>query len=280
MTPHPFLRPLLATEHTEHDDGAERVAFALAARCNLGLRVVMPVTSNPEYEAIAPLLAAQIEREAAIKLDAIRVQAETAGVAVETCARRGEEPWHEIVGETRVSGADLLITRRRGRRGMLANLLVGEMVTKVAGHAPCSVLMVPEAAQIWSKRVLAAIDGSPVSVGVARVAAGVAAACGLPLTLLSVQLNSGDEIDEQWLRKAQEQALARIRVDHPQLAVECRVAVSRSHHEGILTESARAEADLLVLGKRGNTALEREMLGRTASRVTGLSEGAVLLVQP
>lgn len=277
---HPFLRPLLATEHTEHDDGAERVAFALAARCNLGLRVVMPVTSNPEYEAIAPLLAAQIEREAAIKLDAIRVQAENAGVEVETCARRGEEPWHEIVGEARVSGADLLITRRRGRRGMLANLLVGEMVTKVAGHAPCTVLMVPKAGQIWSRRVLAGLDGSPVSIGVARVAAGVAAACGLPLTLLSVRLNSGDAVDEQWLHRAQEQALEKIRADFPNLSVDCLMTVSRSHHEGILTEAARAEADLLVLGKRGSTAHEREMLGRTAARVTGLSEGAVLLVQP
>jgi len=62
---HPFSRLLLATEHTEFDLGAEQVAFTMAARCGLPLHAILPVVSNPEYEVVAPHLAAQAEREAA-----------------------------------------------------------------------------------------------------------------------------------------------------------------------------------------------------------------------
>lgn len=274
---HPFLRPLLATEHTEYDEGAERLAIALAGRCGLELRAVIPVVSNPEYEAIAPLLAAQIERETAAKLGSIRARGEAAGITLETTARRGEEPWREIVAEARSCHADLLITRRRGRRGVLANLLVGEMVSKVAAHAPCSVLMVPRTARLWSKRVLAAVDGSAVSASVGRAAAGIAAACGVPVTLLAVLSDARDD-ERARLQAILDQVRVWMLQRHPGLDVHAELLSGRSH-EVILTQARASGADLIVMGRRGETALEREMLGRTAERVTGLTEGAVLLVR-
>ncbi|MEX8504274.1 universal stress protein [Leptothrix ochracea] len=274
---HPFMRPLLATEHTEYDEGAERLAIALAGRCGLDLRVVIPVVSNPEYETIAPLLAAQIEHEAAIKLRAIRARGEEAGLTLETVARRGEEPWREIVAEAQLCGADLLITRRRGRRGVLANLLVGEMVSKVAAHAPCSVLMVPRTARLWSKRVLAAVDGSAVSASVGRAAAGIAAACGVPVSLLAVLSDERDD-ERARLQATLDQVRAWMVRDHPGLEVNAEWLMGRAH-EVILAQARASGADLIVMGRRGETALERELLGRTAERVTGLTEGAVLLVR-
>lgn len=277
---HPFMRPLLATEHTEYDEGAERLALALAGRCGLDLRAVIPVVSNPEYEAIAPLLAAQIEREAVEKLEAIRARGEAAGIALETTVRRGEEPWQEIVAEARQCAADLLITRRRGRRGVLANLLVGEMVSKVAAHAPCSVLMVPRGAQIWSQRILAAVDGSAVSAPVGRVAAGIAAACGVPVTLLAVLADERNDEERHRLQATLDQVQALMARDHPEVAVRAELGAGRAH-EVILARSRAvgAEADLTVMGRQGDTALARQLLGRTAERVTGLTQGAVLLVQ-
>ncbi|TXT36738.1 MAG: Universal stress protein UspA-like protein [Comamonadaceae bacterium] len=47
-----FTRLLLATEHTEYDTGAEAMALALARRCQLPLATVLPLVSNPEYEAL------------------------------------------------------------------------------------------------------------------------------------------------------------------------------------------------------------------------------------
>ena len=87
-----FTRLLLATEGSEFDAGAERMAFALAQRCQLPLATVLPLVSNPEYEALAPQLAARAEQEAAVKIAALLAQANAAQVTVELRVRRGEEP--------------------------------------------------------------------------------------------------------------------------------------------------------------------------------------------
>ena len=60
-----FSRLLLATEHSEFDAGAEALAFAMARRCGLPLAAVLPVSSNPEFEVVAPELAARGRRAGA-----------------------------------------------------------------------------------------------------------------------------------------------------------------------------------------------------------------------
>lgn len=269
---HPFSRLLLATEHTEFDQGAEQVAFTMAARCGLPLHVILPVVSNPEYEVVAPHLAAQAERDAAAKIAELTTLAASSGVCLVPRIRRGEEPWREIVAEARDCRADLLITRRRGKRGLLANLLVGEMVSKVVGHAPCSVLMVPRSGKMWSNRILAAVDRSEAGIRVAVVSGAVADQCGLPLTLVSVAVQ-----DSAHDRAQAEAALARALTHLDATRVDTRVAVGRAH-ENILLAASDAQADLIVLGRRGESGIDRLMLGGTAQKVIGLGDGPVLVV--
>ena len=182
----PYARLLLATEHTEFDTGAEQVALDLARRRGVPLAAVVPIVSNVEYESVAPELVARVEEGVRARVDALRDAAARAGVDLDLRVRRGAEPWREIVAEATERSADLLVVRRRGKQSFLANLMVGEMVGKVATAAPCSVLMVPRAARVWTRRVLAGIDGTHAGTEVARTAARMAAAAGLPLTLLSV----------------------------------------------------------------------------------------------
>ena len=117
-----FTRMLLATECSEFDAGAENVALALAQRCQLPLAVVLPLVSNPEYEALAPQIAARAEQEAAAKLAKLHAQANTAQVTIDLRVRRGEEPYLEIIEEARATNCEMIIIRRRGKRGLLANL--------------------------------------------------------------------------------------------------------------------------------------------------------------
>jgi hypothetical protein len=270
---HPFAHLLLATEHTEFDAGAERVALALAHRCGLPLAAVLPIVSNPEYEAAAPQLAAQADAEAGRSMASLRSVAAAAGVAFEIRARRGEEPWREIVAEARERGADLLIARRRGKRGFLANLLVGEMVGKVAGQAPCSTLLVPRAAAMWQRRVLAAIDASAAAPVVAATAAAIAAECGLPLALVSVAQSESQRAPAA--RALQSLASALPAGD---VAVADEVLTGRPH-EQILAAAERLGADLIVLGRRGETNLDRPLMGSVAQKVIGLANGPVLVVR-
>ena len=126
-----FSRLLLATERTEFDSGAETVALAMAQRCNKPLTTVFPLVSNPEYEALAPHVAKQAERQAADLIAQLRALGEAIGVNIELRLRRGEEIYREIVAEAVEQRSDVIVIRRRGKRSFLSNLLVGEMVSKV-----------------------------------------------------------------------------------------------------------------------------------------------------
>jgi nucleotide-binding universal stress UspA family protein len=266
-----FKRPLLATEHGEYDVGAETLAFALARRCALPLGAVLPVTSNPEYEMVAPQLAAKADAEAAARREQLTARAGREGLDLELQVRHGPEPYFEIVEEARERGADLIVIRRRGRRGLLANLLIGEMVSKVLAHAPCSLLIAPRSAQMWSRQVLVGVDPQRVDAAMVALAAALAIECALPLRAVCVATNDAGRAPA---RQALESALALARRQGAQADGEVRVG--RAHQE--LIHAAQAcGADLLVIAKHGPDGLARAWIGGVAQKVIGLAECPVLV---
>ena len=273
---HPFERILLATEHTEFDSGAERIAFELAKRCGIPLAAVLPVTSNPEYESIAPQIAARAEREAVVKIEDLRAAAQAAGVDMNIVARRGAEPFREIVQEAVEQSSDLIVLRRRGKPSFLSNLLVGEMVTKVVGHAPCSTLFVPRAAKMWSHGVLAAVDTSPFAGHIASIAAKVAKQCNLPLHIVSVLAH-----DIPANRAAIEDALAHARASAAAAGMANPGVSMRTGkpHEQILAAAKDLNADLVVVGRHGESNVIRTPFGGTTQKVIGLADTPVMVVR-
>lgn len=273
---YPFQRILLATEHTEFDIGAERVAFDLAKRCGLPLAVVVPVFTNPEYEAIAPQIVAHDEERAAEKIESLRQMATAQGIEISITARRGEELYDQIVQEATERQSDLIILRRRGKRGFLSNVLVGEMVSKVMRHAPCSVLFVPRAAQMWTQGVLAAIDTSPVGEHVASIGAKAAKQCDLPLHIVSVLAHDTPanraEIDEALVHARAVAASAGIPAPGSMM-------VEGRPYEQVLGTAKTLNADLIVVGRHGETNLIRMPFGGTTQKILGLAETPVMVVR-
>lgn len=186
MSDYPFSRILLATECTEFDSGAERLAFAMAMRCGVPLRVIFPLLSNPEYEAEMPEFALRAEQDAAEKIARLRSQAKKLEIQLDVQVRRGSERHAEIVAEAAESRTDLIVIRRRGKPGFFARMLVGDMVNRVIRDAACSVLLVPRNAKFWNQQVLAAVGDTPAAGNIAKTAGVIAAICELPLTVLSV----------------------------------------------------------------------------------------------
>jgi nucleotide-binding universal stress UspA family protein len=267
-----FTRLLLATEGSEFDTGAEKMAFALAQRCQLPLKTVVPLVSNPEYEALAPELASRAEHEAAQKIAKLKVQASAAHVQIELRVRRGEEPYFEIVEEARAARSEMIIIRRRGKRGFLANLLVGEMVSKVVAHAPCHVLIVPRECSMWSKGVLVAIDAADDARALVAVAAGVAAQCAVPLQIVSVVAADGLRTQAQaTVAQLVEQALQAGVTTHGE------VRTGKPFTE-ILAAREASGCDLLVMGSRSDRRIGRALVGGVAQKVMGLSSYPVLVV--
>lgn len=269
---HAFSRLLLATEHSEHDVGAEALAFAMARRCGLPLAAVLTIVSNPEYEALAPQLAAHTEALAGERLRALLDDAQRTGVALDLHARRGPEPWVEIVEEARQQATDLIVIRRRGRRGLLANLLIGEMVRNVVAHAPCSVLVVPRAARMWQRRVLVSLDPASADLTPVSTAAAIAADCALPLSVLAVTGPSADAM--QHAERALQHAWSAARGFG--VTVDALTRVGRPH-EQVVAAAKQLGADLLVIGRHGNDGLAHAWLGGVAQKVIGLAEQPVLV---
>jgi len=267
-----FTHLLLATEHSEYDTGAEAMAFALAQRCQLPLATVLPLVSNPEYEAIAPQIAARAEREAATKIAQLREQAQALGVSIDLHLRRGEEPYQEIVDEATAQGSDMIIIRRRGKRSFFANLLVGEMVSKVVAHAPCHVLIVPREARMWQQRVLVACEATAQGRQIVATAVAVAAQCALPLHLVSV-------VAAEALRAQAETFVNEmVKIAQAQgLTAQGEVKVGTPYLE-ILATRANSQADLIVIGSRGEANIGRALIGGVAQKVMGLSEHPVLVL--
>lgn len=264
-----FQHLLLATEHSEFDSGAEALALAMASRCQLPLSGVMPLVSNPEFEAAAPELAARADQQAASRIAELYEMAQARGVPLAMHARRGPEPYQEIVDEARERHSDLIIIRRRGKRGLLANLLLGEMVSRVVAHAPCSVLIVPRAAQMWQQRVLVAAEPGGQGSKLVALAGAVAAECRLPVTLVSVT---------EGARQADAQAFIRESVAQLQqrgLDAEGRVLTGKPY-EQILQAGRDCGADLIVIGS-SERPLGRALVGGVAQKVIGLAEHPVLV---
>lgn len=267
-----FTRLLLATEHSEFDVGAERMAFALAQRCQLPLSTIVPLVSNPEFEALAPQIAAKSEREAAVKISQLREQAAAVGVSIDLQVRRGEELYQEIVDEARSQNSDMIIIRRRGKRGILANLLVGEMVSKVVAHAPCHVLIVPREARMWSQRVLVAAEPTEQGRQIVAIAIAVAAQCALPLQLVTVVATDSQRPGAESFVA---EMLRLMKIGGTEVAAEVKVGKTFTQ---ILAARDASQSDLIVIGCRGDSHTGRAMVGGVAQKVMGLSDHAVLVL--
>jgi nucleotide-binding universal stress UspA family protein len=273
----PFERILLATEHTEFDVGAERVAFAVARQPGVTLSAVIPMVSNVEYETVAPELVLAAEEAAFARSAEVRAAAADAGLNVEVRVRRADEPWRAIVAEAHERQADLLIIRRRGRRGFLAKLMVGEMVDKVVTAAPCHALIVPRAAGPGTRRVVAGIDHTRAGPVVAQSAGAMAAAAGIPLTLVCVATDATPAAgDAAQAAIAAATDIARAAGAH----VEGRVAQGRAA-DVVAELTAALGADLVVVGRGGpETHGLRLRLGGNAHRIVGRVSCAVLVIKP
>jgi nucleotide-binding universal stress UspA family protein len=107
----------------------------------------------------------------------------------------------------------------------------------------------------------------------------VAATCGLPLTVLSVAADPGATAQAAALAVAQRAAAAAQAAAGWGQAPQVRVASGRAF-EAIVQAADEVGADLIVLGRRGETDLAELPMGSTAQRVVGLAHRAVMLVRP
>jgi nucleotide-binding universal stress UspA family protein/uncharacterized membrane protein YfcA len=271
-----FEKFLVASDGSEFSAGAVREAIHMAQRCGARLHVMSVVATGAEQESIGEQLLKQELDAAQAHLAEIKVQATAAGIACETQVVQASQPSQEIVGEAERLEADLIITGRRGRRGM-ARFMVGDATVRIIGHAPCSVLVVPRAAELSGRHFVLASDGSRHSDAAAVVAGNLAKLCDTPLTVVSATLPGHSKERRREATQAVNRTVSHLKQEGIRVKGETPEGVRADE---VIVQRARAiNADLIVLGSHGRTGLERILLGSTAERVLDQTSCAVLVVK-
>jgi nucleotide-binding universal stress UspA family protein len=268
-----FEKLLLSTDGSEFSTGATRLAMHLAKAYGATLQVMTTVITNPEYEALAPKLVEKAEQEAKAILETVKQQAQTAGIQCQTRMRHGSEPAEEILAVSEEIPADVIIMGRRDKR-KIARWMVGHSTVQVVGRARCPVLVVPRAAVIPSQRILIATDGSRYSDNAAADAGKLAALLKLPLTVLSVMLPHHSEKRRAEAKEAVDRVTALLSQDG--LACEGLVLEGKPD-ETIVNTAKQHGVDLIIVGNRGRTGLDRILVGSVSERVIGLADCATLV---
>jgi nucleotide-binding universal stress UspA family protein len=271
-----FERFLVTSDGSEYSAGAVRVSLRMAQKCGARVRVISIVAGgNAELYAMGEQLLARELDTARAHLNEVQQEAATLGVACETEVVQAGDIHKEIVSQADQMNADLIIMGRRGRRG-LARLMLGDVTAQVIGHAHCSVLVVPRAAELPGRHFIVASDGSRFGDAAAAAAGSLAKLCQTPITVVSTMLASHSEQRREEARQAVNRVTSFLKQEN--VAVEGRLLEGRPD-ELIVETASDKQADLIVVGSHGRTGIERILLGSTTERVLNQSKSAVLVVR-
>lgn len=137
-----FERLLLSTDGSEFSKAAISEAIEIAKACSSKLYVLSVIEVNPEYESLAPEAVEKAEIKTRKHIESVRLKASREGIECETIIHRGEEPYEYIISEALRRKVNIIIMGSHGRTG-LKRLMMGSTTSRVIGHAPCQVLVVP-----------------------------------------------------------------------------------------------------------------------------------------
>jgi len=258
-------RILVASDGTEFSAAALRVALEIAHRAQAQLRIVHLLSRRPGSasgsgsEAIDQALV-----QARGHLDEIEREANAYGVSCTTEVVETELLlFKEIVRQASQMNADLIVTGRRGPRGM-ARVRLGETAAKVIGLAACNVLVVPRNSTVAGRHLTVATDGSPHSEAAITHAASFARILGTSVTVVSSVLPSHSAERQDVATRALDRAIQFLSRNGVEASPEF---VHGRADEMILQSAGSHNSDLIVVGSHGRTGLQRTMLGSVSERV-------------
>lgn len=137
-----FEKLLVATDGSEFSKAAVQEAINLARTCSSMLYVLLVIEINAEVDLWDAGAADKLEQKMRTYLAGIKARAAKNGVRCEVILHLGDEPYRDIVSEAKKRKVSTIVMGSHGRTGML-RLMMGSVVARVIGHAPCKVLVVP-----------------------------------------------------------------------------------------------------------------------------------------
>lgn len=199
-------------------------------------------------------------------------------------------PWDQITQAVRDDPAvDLIVMGTHGRTG-LARVFLGSVTEQVIRHSPCSVLVTRGSAGVVAFRnMLCPIDFSEDTSEVLERAAELAAVGGAGITLLHVIESAGTfsglRLPETHLAEIERQATLELERCAAALAPKVSVPVKFEIRIGapaalvLAVLDAEPTFDLVIMGSRGRTGIQRMLIGSVAENVLRHAACPVLVVR-
>jgi nucleotide-binding universal stress UspA family protein len=212
------------------------------------------------------------------------------GPAAVTRELREGDPAEELAWVAEQVGADLIVSGTHGRSA-IGRLLLGSVASNLIRVAPCPVLVVGEGRDrlISIERVLAAVDLSRVSPSVLAEAAAIAWRARAKLEVVSIYeppiTPEAIEIEPSIGRyearsEDRERAVSTLvsrSVPDGSIDVRLKLGVGQPS-KAILAQAVADRASLIVLGTSGHNAIQRMIMGSTATTVVAHAPCPVLVV--
>ena len=137
-----FEKLLVATDGSEYSKAAVEEAIGLAGSCSGKLYVIHVIETGADVDLWDTTAAEKLETIMRKDLEGIKAKAAKQGVQAELLMHLGDEPYKLIVSDAKKFKVGTIVMGSHGRTG-LSRLMMGSTVTRVIGHAPCRVLVVP-----------------------------------------------------------------------------------------------------------------------------------------
>ena len=202
------------------------------------------------------------------------------GVSIKTRLEEGEI-FKRVLDTAEEEKSDLIIIGRRGIT-RLERALMGNVTAKVIGHSARNVLVVPRDSIIKWDNIVITTDGSKYSEAAAQEALALAKICGEQCALhaLAVTRRSATEkriqISKNALKEIQSNA------EKENIKADTLLVKGKPHesiHETIIEYAKEKNADIIVMGSRGRTGIQRLLVGSVVERVIGHTSCPVMVVK-
>ena len=138
-----FEKLMVATDGSAFSAAAVREAINIASACSGVLFALHVIKLSTEYEFWDQRSVEKHEEDMRKYLNGIKAKAAKAGVKCEVILHLGDEPYKYIISEATKRKVSTIIMGSHGRTG-LKRLMMGSVTSRVIGHAPCKVLVVPQ----------------------------------------------------------------------------------------------------------------------------------------
>jgi nucleotide-binding universal stress UspA family protein len=283
-----FRRILCPVDLTSSSEAAVRQATALARWHHAELHALHVIPLLPELWAVplsvgAAGLEPRITAGFRTELEKLFAPAREEGVLTSVELAEGDAGL-EILRRADEKGNDLIVIGTHGRGG-LERLLLGSVAEKVLRHARCPVLTVrdpapSEPAHAPFHTVLCPTDFSATAQRAVEYATWLAEEGQADLVLLNVlegprEMGHYDVLLEQHMEAQLKDAVSAEARDW------CRVHETVRHGQPpqqILAVATEVHADLIVMGARGRSGLDRLLFGSTSNEVVRMAPCPLLTV--